>query len=233
MGRTVADAQHELRELMQRETHVKFRPQGSLADRPLRRSAVLILFGALDRIPAEGPAPTVPPELDVLLTRRAETMRHHAGQIAFPGGGAEPGDSGPAATALREAAEETGLDPTGVEVLGCLPEVHVPVSNNLVTPVVGWWQRPSRVVADDTESIEVFRVPVADLLDPRARGTSVLTREGTTFRGMAFELDAALGGHVVWGFTGTVLASIFDELGWTIPWDRLREIPVRPVASPA
>jgi 8-oxo-dGTP pyrophosphatase MutT (NUDIX family) len=159
-----SDAERELRELMRRGVTLDFRPQGALAELPLRRSAVLILFGALDRVPARSPFPAVAPELDVLLTRRADRMRHHAGQIAFPGGGAEPGDSDSAMTALREASEETGLDPAGVEVLGALPDVHIPVSNNLVTPVVGWWRLPSPVAADHAESVEVYRVPVAELL---------------------------------------------------------------------
>lgn len=223
-----SDAERELRALMRRGVDLDFRPQGALAQMPLRRSAVLILFGALDRVPARAPFPAVAPELDVLLTRRADRMRHHAGQIAFPGGGAEPGDRDAAMTALREAAEETGLAPAGVEVLGALPEVHIPVSNNLVTPVVGWWRLPSPVAADRSESVEVFRVPVAELLDPAARGTSVLRREGFTHRGAAFRLSPRLGGHIVWGFTGILLATLFDELGWNRPWDPAQTFAVRP-----
>ena len=228
MASTVAEAQRQLRALLSRGVALDVLPQGRLADAPLRRSAVLILFGALDRTPAEGGVETVPAELDVLLTRRAAGMRHHAGQIAFPGGGAEAGDRGPEMTALREASEETGLDPAGVEVLGTLPDAHIPVSNNLVTPVVGWWTLPSRVAADRTESVEVFRAPVAELLDPAARGRSVLRRGGTVYRGDAFRLGPRLGGRVVWGFTGILLATLFDELGWSVPWDESREFPVEP-----
>ncbi len=228
MASTVVQARRELHELMRRGVSLDFRPQGDLAGTRLRRSAVLILFGALDRAPAANGVSTVPPELDVLLTRRAHGMRHHAGQIAFPGGGEEDGDSGPEMTALREAAEETGLDPAGVDVLGALPEVHIPVSNNLVTPVVGWWQLPSKVAADHSESVEVFRAPVAELLDPASRGLSVLRRGGTVYRGAAFELGPRFGGHVVWGFTGILLATLFDALEWALPWDETREFPVDP-----
>lgn len=228
MPRTVADAEGELRALLSRRIAVTYEPQAPPSDRPLRRSAVLILFGALDRRPAEHGARTVPPELDVLLTRRADGMRHHAGQIAFPGGGAEPGDRNAADTALREASEETGVDPAGVEVLGSLQPVHIPVSNNLVTPVVGWWRRASAVAADHAESVEVFRAPVAEMLDPAARGTSVLRHEATTYRGAAFALGPHLGGHLVWGFTGMTLASLFDELGWSVPWNPRQEFPVAP-----
>lgn len=228
MERSVAEAQRELRALMERDLQLRFPPQGALADTPLRHSAVLILFGALDRLPAVGGATSVPPELDVLLTRRADRMRHHPGQIAFPGGGSEDGDADAAATALREAQEETGLDPAGVEVLGTLPEVHIPVSNNLVTPVVGWWHLPSPVAADHSESIEVFRTPVAELLSPTARGTSVLHRPGFSHRGAAFKLGPQFGTRTVWGFTGILLATLFDELGWSEPWDEKREFPVTP-----
>lgn len=233
MAPTPADALRDLRGLMRRGVSPNFDPQGPLAARPMRRSAVLILFGALDSVPAGGREMPVAAKLDVLLTRRATGMRHHAGQIAFPGGGADPEDADAAATALREAHEETGLDPTGVEVLGELPEIHLPVSNNLVTPVIGWWHDPSEVSADHTESVDVFRAPVAELLDPAARGTSVLTRAtqaGTTIthRGAAFRLAPRLGAHIVWGFTGILLATLFDELGWSRPWDPSREFAVHP-----
>lgn len=227
---SVSQAQDQLRDLLRRGVSLDIAPQGSLGDTPVRRSSVLILFGALDRTPAIGASSpvTVPPELDVLLTMRAASMRHHAGQIAFPGGGAEPEDADVAATALREATEETGLDANGVDVLGTLPEVHIPVSNNLVTPVVGWWTLPSEIAADTVESVEVFRAPVAELLDPTARGTSVLDRGALRFRGPAFQLGPRFGGKVVWGFTGILLATLFDELGWTVPWDATREFVVQP-----
>ncbi|WP_427870447.1 NUDIX hydrolase [Leucobacter luti] len=229
---TVEDAERDLRALMRRDVPLAYTPQGALADLPLRRSAVLILFGALDRTLAEPRGSraglAAPAELDVLLTLRSGAMRHHAGQFAFPGGGVEPGDADAAATALREANEETGLDPAGVDILGALADVHVPVSNNLVTPVIGWWRRPSEVAADHAESVEVFRAPVAELLDPAARGLSLLARDGASFRAPAFRLAPRLGGGIVWGFTGILLASLFDELGWSVPWSREQLFPVSP-----
>jgi 8-oxo-dGTP pyrophosphatase MutT (NUDIX family) len=227
MSSTVEQVQHDLRELMRQEVPLAYTPQGHLTNSPLRHSSVLILFGALDRsLAATAPLSTVPAELDVLLIRRSDTLRHHPGEIAFPGGGVDAGDRDRTMTALREANEETGLDPAGVEVLGQLPEVHVPVSNNLVTPVVGWWTLPSLVAADTSESVEVFRAPVAELLDPEARGTSVLRTGAATFRGPAFQLGPQFGQRLVWGFTGILLSSLFAKLEWEIAWNRKREFPV-------
>ena len=155
-------------------------------------------------------------DLDVLLLRRAATLRTHAGQIAFPGGRLEASDDGLIAAAVREAAEETGVDPDGIEPLGTLPPMPVPVSNHVVTPVPAWWTRPSEVAAvDHDESVDVFRVPVADMLDPANRANTQLTIDGRTYRSPAFTVD----GRLIWGFTALVLSRMFDELGWARPWD--------------
>lgn len=233
MAETIQGSRQELLSAVTRGFDVSMRTPVRATAPSSRRSSVLILFGALDDVPASrSSVGTVPPALDVLLTRRADTMRHHPGQIAFPGGGTEPEDADAAATALREAAEETGLDPAGIEVLGVLPELDVPVSGNLVTPVIGWWRLPSEVAADHTESVEVFRVPVAELLDPAARGNSVLRMPGgagqVMHRGAAFKLDARFGGRIVWGFTGMLLSRVFEGVGWTVPWSGDREFDVTP-----
>ncbi|MBO0980950.1 CoA pyrophosphatase [Microbacterium sp. SD291] len=186
-------------------------------------AAVLVLFGRLDTIPARADDSTVAADLDVLLQRRAATLSSHPGQVSFPGGRREDDDADAAATALREAEEETGLDPDGVEVLATLSELPVAPSNYLVTPVLGWWHSPSRVVAiDHAETVDVFRVPVAQLLDPDIRFTSTISRMGRTWRGPAFDVD----GTIVWGFTAMVLDALFDATGWTIPWDPSVERPI-------
>lgn len=96
----------------------------------LQTAAVLVLLTDS----ADGPA--------VLLSQRAQDLTHYPGQLVFPGGATEPGDDGPVTTALREAAEETGLDPTSVHVLGLLPALALPDSGFLLTPVLAWSPRP-------------------------------------------------------------------------------------------
>jgi len=188
-----------------------------------RKAAVLILFGALDDVPAESGKPLAPADLDVLLLERAHTLDDHPGQVAFPGGGIDP-DESPIAAALREAHEETGVNPAGVEVLGELPELALPRGNYLVRPVLGWWASPSPVrVVDYAESAQVFRVPVRDLLDPENRAMATVTRMNQTFQSPAFTVN----GVVVWGFTGMVLNELFDQLGWSVPWDRTRLHPLK------
>ena len=143
------------------------------------------------------------------------------------GGRVDPPDDGPVAAALREAREETGLDPAGVEVLGTLDPIPLTYSQHLVTPVLGWWRHPSPVhVVDEAESSAVFRAPVGDLLDPANRGSTVIRRDGQEWRGPGFLVPHPGGRHLVWGFTGMVLDGLFDRLGWTEQWDSERELPL-------
>ncbi|MFJ4656370.1 NUDIX hydrolase [Nocardia sp. NPDC088792] len=179
---------------------------------PAREAAVLVLFGGSPAADPDAPG-GLPADADVLLTQRAATLRQHSGQVAFPGGGVEPGDDGPVGTALREAQEETGLDPGGVEPLALLPKIFVPPSRFDVTPVVAYWRTPGEVgVVSETEASRVARVPLSELIDPANR---FVVRHPLGYRGPAFAAD----GMLVWGFTAGVLAGLLAVSGWEKEWD--------------
>lgn len=166
-----------------------------------REASVLVLFG-------EGPRG---PEL--LLLERAADLRAHPGQVAFPGGSQDESDADAVAAALREATEETGLDPAGVDVVGVLPALWLSATDYLVTPVVGWWHTPISVrPVDPAETASVHVVPVDDLLDPANRGR---VRHPSGYVGPAFQVD----GILVWGFTALIIGGLFDVVGWTRDWD--------------
>lgn len=180
-------------------------------DHDARQSAVLVLFG-------EGEAGP-----DLLLTERSHSMRSHPGQVSFPGGGLDPGE-GPHDAALREANEETGLDPAGVQLLGDLPELWLPPSNNIVTPVVGWWRDPSPVSVRSLEEVHaVYRVPIAELRDPTHR-IRVRSPRNPGWVGPGFligpEKDV-----ILWGFTGGIVTRLFEYVGW------IEELPDAPIVE--
>jgi len=166
-----------------------------------RQSAVLMLFG-------EGPDGP-----DLLLIQRASTVSSHAGQPAFPGGAVDDTDADVVAAALREAEEETGLDPAGVHVFATLPALWLPPSGFVVTPVLGWWREESPVGVVDAGEVEsVVRVPLAELLDPANR---VSVSHPSGFVGPAFEVR----GLLVWGFTAGLLSRLLAIAGLERPWD--------------
>ncbi|MUL44117.1 CoA pyrophosphatase [Streptomonospora sp. PA3] len=165
-----------------------------------RRSAVLILFGEGEHGP------------DVLLIQRNKGLRRHSGQPAFPGGSFEPHDEGPEDCAVREAVEETGVDPEGIELLGRLPELFIRHSEFRVVPVLAWWREPSAVhAADSGEVAGVVRVPVSELADPDNR---VRVRHPNGSTGPAFRVR----GMLVWGFTAAILNRLLVLGGWERPW---------------
>ena len=173
-----------------------------------RRGAVLMLFG---------------PDRDLLLTERAHDMRSHPGQVSFPGGTIDPGET-PREAALREAWEEVGLEPAHVEVFAELPELWLPPSNFAVTPILGWWHQESPVgVVDPAEVHAVYRVQLEELLDPEHR-VSVRHPSGWVGPGFLIGPDHDV---VLWGFTAGIVSRLLDFLGWTRPWDdrRVRDLP--------
>jgi len=169
-----------------------------------RASAVLVLFG-------DGPGGP-----DLLFIQRSAELRLHAGQPAFPGGSIDAGDEGPVAAALREAVEEVGLDPAGVDVVGTLPEMFISRTGFRVVPVLAWWRQPSAVAPVDAgEVAAVERVSVAELADPSVR-LMVRVPDGRTTP--AFQVR----GMLIWGFTAALVDRLLALAGWEKPWDSAR-----------
>ena len=171
-----------------------------------RASAVLVLFGG------------EPDDPDLLFIQRSADLRLHAGQPAFPGGAIDAGDGGPVGAALREATEEVGLDPGGVDVVGTLPEVFIERTGFRVVPVLAWWRQPGAVAPVDlAEVAAVERVSVSELADPATR---VMVKGPGGFLSPAFRVK----GMLIWGFTAVLVDRLLALAGWERPWDTAKVI---------
>ena len=172
-----------------------------------RPAAVLVLL-------AEDPRTGEP---DVLLQVRSPDLSSHPGQVCFPGGAVEDGDDGPVATALREAVEEVGIRADDVRPVAVLPQQYVPPSDFVVTPVLGYWERPGAVApVDHRETDAVARVLLRVLADPPNR---LIVRGPSGYPHPAFVVP----GMLVWGFTGGLLAALLTVGGWERPWEPAAE----------
>lgn len=170
---------------------------GMTPNRPLRQAAVLV---ALIPRPETGPA--------VLLTRRADHLHDHAGQISFPGGRLEPEDPDTIAAALREAEEEVGLGRDRVAVLGRL-DTYITRTGFVVTPVVAWVTPPLALTPDPFEVAECFEVPLAFFLDPANHHRETVPFEG---HDRSFFVQRYKD-YRIWGATAGMLVNLAEVLG--------------------
>jgi len=164
-------------------------------DRPLRPASVLV------------PLVERGAGLNLILTRRAARLTHHPGQVAFPGGKQDPTDASALAAALREAEEEIGLDPAGVQVLGAL-DLHETVTFFNVAPFVGVVPSGFRPVSDPAEVAEVFEVPLDFALDPANLQIHHRPWQGQWRAYYAIPY----GPHYIWGATARMLKALGDRL---------------------
>lgn len=160
----------------------------------LRPAAVLVAFQA-------GPDPRL------FLTKRSSRLKHHPGQIAFPGGKIDPGDRDEVDAALREAQEEVGLPRGLVEVLGTMPP-HETVTGFSVTPVLGWIRDDFLPVSEAGEVGEIFTVPFSHVADPRN-----FLIESRYLRGARRQFyTVPYGPYYIWGATARILRSLAEGL---------------------
>ncbi|MCB1332264.1 MAG: CoA pyrophosphatase [Roseivivax sp.] len=148
-----------------------------------------------------------PAGLEVILTKRSSALKHHPGQIAFPGGKQDEGDATVVDAALREAQEEIALPTALVDVMGTLPH-HETVTNFLVTPVVAHVRAPFDARPEPGEVAEVFRVPLAHVADP-----TKFVIEGRMWRGhKRHYFTVPYGPYYIWGATARILRGLADRL---------------------
>ena len=159
----------------------------------------------------------------LVLTRRTDRVEYHKGQIAFPGGARDQGDTSPVETALRESWEEIGLRPADVEVLGQLDD-HVTVTGFCITPVVGVIRySPYLFRPNPDEVAELLEVPLRWLLDPAQGKSRILERGGQRVIDFFWEYQ----GHIIWGATGRILRGLVELLS-----DEMAGTLHRPSAAP-
>lgn len=148
-----------------------------------------------------------PNGVELILTKRSSALKHHPGQIAFPGGKVDQNDDGPVGAALREAQEEIGLKPDNVEVIGTLP-IHETITGFTVTPVIALVRAGFEPVAEPGEVDEVFSVPLAHVTNPsqfqiRSRMWGGVRRRYYT---------VPYGPYYIWGATARILHGLAERM---------------------
>jgi 8-oxo-dGTP pyrophosphatase MutT (NUDIX family) len=145
----------------------------------------------------------------MIFTLRSHTVYYHRGQISFPGGGHEPQDASLQDTALRESAEEIGLQPHDVQILGQLDDLLTTNSNYVVRPFVGTIPYPYPFILDQHETASIIEVPLTFLRQQNPPVEAVRDHEGRTVQSFFFDYQ----GHVIWGATAKILKQFLDLLG--------------------
>jgi 8-oxo-dGTP pyrophosphatase MutT (NUDIX family) len=170
-------------------------------DKPLKPAAVLVLLANHQDATS------------IIFTQRTAHLTDHAGQISFPGGRVEETDADAAATALREAHEETGVDPNAITILGALPH-YTTGTGYLITPVVGWANTTLTFSPDASEVDEVFEVPAAFCLDPQYH-----RQETAMYKGRMREYYAIpYGKRYIWGATAGMLITFSRVIAHAEGW---------------
>jgi 8-oxo-dGTP pyrophosphatase MutT (NUDIX family) len=186
------------------------REEPGLPSHGVRQSAVLaLLHQRNDRY-------RIPDALSLIFTLRPTSLRHHAGQISFPGGGVEPQDESLAPTALRETAEELGIPTATVRILGKMTPLYITPSRNLVHPFVGWLPRLPPLIPDPLEVSEILDVPLGYLLDSRNLGSHTWYRNGEALTAPSYVVPAfvmdrhgrAIPDVHIWGATAMMLSEL-------------------------
>lgn len=152
------------------------------------------------------------PKPGVILTQRPDTMRNHAGQVAFPGGRVDPGEDAVAA-ALREAQEEVALDPTRVELVGT-SDPYLTVTNYRIVPVLGVIPPDLPLRPSEGEVAAVFEVPLRWLLDPAQHGTGTLEFRGQQRQFVEMHWPGSDNSRRIWGATAAMIVNLSRRLAW-------------------
>jgi 8-oxo-dGTP pyrophosphatase MutT (NUDIX family) len=197
----MADGSYTPDEVRQRLAHLDQKPRRTwhserdFAHRDLSESAVLIPLTERDG------------ELHVLFTQRSHELRTHSGEVSFPGGRREPEDDSLTETALREAYEEIALVPGDVEVFGALTRIPT-ITGFQVTAFVGEYPSPYEIILNPDEIHLIFVAPLRELADPAIHRLERREFDGEIYPVHFFDWN----GHVIWGATGFLLATLLDYL---------------------